>query len=121
MLALQPLFPDDPARLFTGKNNTARAWYVDTGYFINKHLEAEARYDQLDQDVDSLGLNRSYHTLTLGMQYHFAPNARAVLNYEIRDYKMGGVGYRSPDSQSNASRVDSAVGNRLALQLSLGF
>jgi phosphate-selective porin len=94
---------------------------VDTGYFIDQHVEVEARYDQLNQNADSIGLNRSYHTLTLGLQYHFTPSVRAVLNYEIRDYQMDGVGYRSPDSQSNASRVDSAGGNRLAFQLSLGF
>lgn len=121
MLALQPLFPDDPVRLFTGKSNTALAWYVDAGYFIDQHVEVEARYDRLNQNADSIGLKRSYQTLTLGLQYHLTPNARAVFNYEIRDYHMGGVGYRSPDSQSNASRVDSAGANRLAVQLSLGF
>lgn len=121
MLALQPLFPDGSTRLFTGKNNTALAWYMDAGYFIDKNVAVEARYDRLNQHADSIGVERRYKTLTLGVQYHFTPSTRAVLNYEIRDYQMGGVGYRNPDAQSNASRVDNAVGNRLALQLSLGF
>lgn len=121
MLALQPLFSDGPARLFTGKNNSARAWYVDGGYFIDKNFEVDARYERLDQHAASIGVERRYQTLTLGLQYHMNSNARAVLNYEIRDYEMGGVGYRTPDSQANAARVDNATGNRLALQLSLSF
>lgn len=121
MIYLAPYYVNDPGRLFTSKRNDAYGWYIDVGKFITKNIQLEARYDVFEQDVESNPYSREFNTLTLGAQYYFSRNTRIAVNYEIRDYKLGGGNGGGSIDSANAKRVADAIGNRLGVQLTLKF
>ena len=69
----------------------ADGWYVDFGYKVLPKIELAARYDRYNRgtkntlDVNGIGVERKYKTLTLGAQYFFNKKTRATVNYAIRD------------------------------------
>ena len=109
--------------LYPGANNAAVGGYVETGVFVTKHLDLEARYDQYNRMTNNPGLERIFKTTTLGVQYYISPMARVTLNYAINridvphlsDVTGGAVG------QANASAIASAKDDTIALQTTLIF
>ena len=89
-------------------NLYAHGWYVDAGYrppVLSKKIELDVRYSYYNPDAgDDLTEDVAQHTLTLGGQYFFTPQARATLNCDIRH-----------------SDWDSTVDNRLMAQVTVIF
>ena len=108
--------------LYPGANNAAVGGYIETGFFVTKHWDLEARYDQYDRMTNNPGLERIFKTTTLGVQYYISPMARVTFNYAINRIDiphLSAVG--SAAAQSNASAVASAKNNTIALQTTLLF
>ncbi len=109
--------------LYPGANNAAVGGYIETGFFVTKNWDLEARYDQYDRMTNNPGLERIFKTTTLGVQYYFSPMARVTVNYAINSIDVphlssvagGAVG------QNNASAIAGAKDNVIAVQTTLIF
>ncbi|MHB1511659.1 hypothetical protein [Acidiferrobacter sp.] len=108
--------------LYPGANNAAVGGYVETGFFVTKHWDLEARYDQYDRMTNNPGLERIFKTTTLGVQYYISPMARVTFNYAINRIDIPHLSSVGPAAaQNNASAVASAKDNTIALQTTLLF
>jgi hypothetical protein len=108
--------------LYPGANNAAVGGYVETGVFVTKHWDLEARYDQYDRMTNNPGLERVFKTTTLGVQYYISPMARITFNYAINRIDIPHLSAVGPAAaQSNATAVASAKDNTIALQTTLLF
>lgn len=63
----------------------AEGWYAMGSYSLTRNWELNLRYDTLDRLTNQGASERDFSTWTLGGQYIFSPQARVMLNYEIRD------------------------------------
>ena len=108
--------------LYPGANNAAVGGYIETGFFVTKHWDLEARYDQYDRMTNNPGAERIFKTTTLGVQYYISPMARVTFNYAINRIDIPHLSAVGPAAaQSNASAVASAKDNTIALQTTLFF
>ena len=120
--------------LYPGANNAAVGGYIETGFFVTKHWDLEARYDQYDRMTNNPGLERVFKTTTLGVQYYISPMARITLNYAFNRINvphlssvtgpttgLGTQATRNAVAQNNASAIASARDNTIALQTTLFF
>ena len=114
--------------LYPGANNAAVGGYIETGFFVTKHWDLEARYDQYDRMTNNPGLERVFKTTTLGVQYYISPMARITLNYafnRINVPHLSAIKGPTPTAtaalQNNASAIASARDNTIALQTTLFF
>ena len=120
--------------LYPGANNAAVGGYIETGFFVTKHWDLEARYDQYDRMTNNPGLERVFKTTTLGVQYYISPMARITLNYAFNRINVphlssvtgpttgpGTQAARNAVAQNNASAIASARDNTIALQTTLFF
>jgi hypothetical protein len=114
--------------LYPGANNAAVGGYIETGFFVTKHWDLEARYDQYDRMTNNPGLERIFKTTTLGVQYYISPMARITLNYAFNRINVphlsaikGATPAATAIAQGNASAVASAKDNTIALQTTLFF
>lgn len=108
--------------LYPGANNAAVGGYIETGFFVTKHWDLEARYDQYDRMTNNPGLERIFKTTTLGVQYYISPMARVTFNYAINRIDIPHLSAVGPAAaQGNASAVTSAKDNTIALQTTLFF
>lgn len=108
--------------LYPGADNAAVGGYVETGFFVTKHWDFEARYDQYDRMTNNPGLERIFKTTTLGVQYYISPMARVTLNYAINRIDVPHPSAVGPaPAQHNASTIASAKNNTIALQTTLLF
>ena len=114
--------------LYPGANNAAVGGYIETGVFVTKHWDLEARYDQYDRMTNNPGLERVFKTTTLGVQYYISPMARITLNYAFNRIDVphlsainGPTPADTAIAQGNASAVASAKDNTIALQTTLFF
>ncbi|MHB8254206.1 MAG: hypothetical protein ACYDEV_11025 [Acidiferrobacter sp.] len=112
----------DTETLYPGANNAAVGGYVETGVFVTKHWDLEARYDQYNRMTNNPGLERVFKTTTLGVQYYISPMARVTLNYAINRVDIPHLASVGPTAaQNNASAVASAKDNVIAVQTTLLF
>ena len=108
--------------LYPGANNQAAGGYIETGVFVTKHWDLEARYDQYDRMTNNPGLERIFKTTTLGVQYYISPMARVTFNYAINRIDIPHLSSVGPAAaQSNASAVAGARDNVISLQTTLMF
>ncbi len=114
--------------LYPGANNAAVGGYIETGFFVTKHWDLEARYDQYDRMTNNPGLERVFKTTTLGVQYYISPMARITLNYAFNRINVphlsaikGPTPTATAAAQNNASAIASARDNTIALQTTLFF
>ncbi len=108
--------------LYPGANNAAVGGYVETGFFVTKHWDLEARYDQYDRMTNNPGAERIFKTTTLGVQYYISPMARITFNYGINRIDIPHLSSVGPaPAQHNASAIASAKDNTIALQTTLIF
>ena len=114
--------------LYPGANNAAVGGYIETGVFVTKHWDLEARYDQYDRMTNNPGLERVFKTTTLGVQYYISPMARITLNYAFNRIDVphlsainGPTPAGTAIAQGNASAIASAKDNTIALQTTLFF
>jgi hypothetical protein len=114
--------------LYPGANNAAVGGYIETGVFVTRHWDLEARYDQYDRMTNNPGLERVFKTTTLGVQYYISPMARITLNYAFNRINVphlsainGPTPAATAIAQGNASAIASAKDNTIALQTTLLF
>ncbi len=108
--------------LYPGANNQAAGGYIETGVFVTKHWDLEARYDQYNRLTNNPGLERIFKTTTLGVQYYISPMARVTFNYAINRIDIPHLSSVGPAAaQSNASAVAGARDNVISLQTTLMF
>lgn len=114
--------------LYPGANNQATGGYIETGFFITKHWDLEARYDQYDRLTNNPGAERIFKTTTLGVQYYISPAARITLNYAFNSINVphlsairGATPAATAAAQNNASAIASAKDNVIGLQTTLLF
>ncbi len=121
MVLAAPLFFGDPIPVFPDLTNRGYGWYVDAGVFVTPHVMVEARYDVLDLLPNLAPMEQRFNTATLGVQYYFSKKARVAFNYEIRELKFPGVTPADATVYNNEKKVTDAIGNRLAIQVTLKF
>ncbi|MHB8697706.1 MAG: hypothetical protein ACYC9J_06665 [Sulfuricaulis sp.] len=121
MILATPLFFSDPIPVFPGINNTGNGWYVDAGMFVTRRVMLEARYDVLDLLPNLAPMEQRFNTSTLGLLYYFSKSARVAFNYEFREFKSPGVTPADGSLYTNVTKVADAVGNRVAIQVTLKF
>lgn len=121
MILATPLFFGDPIPVFPELTNTGYGWYVDAGMFVTQRIMVEARYDVLDLLPNLAPMEQRFNTLTLGLQYYLSKSARVAFNYEFREFKSPRVTTADGGLYTNAKKVEDAVGNRLAIQVTLKF
>lgn len=90
----------------------AFGWYASLGFRLMERWWADVRYDRLDRGTEIAGNERRFTTWTLGASYHFTPQMRLLVNYEIRDNKAPNLA----DSASQNLLLDS-YDNRFGIQL----
>ncbi len=98
-------------------NNKADGYYVDFGYKIIPKLELDIRYDVLNRGTEgdkSLGLERTFDTLTVGGQYFFNKKSRVTFNYEIRNLDVPNP--KAGPAGAVALGVADSIDDRLSLQ-----
>jgi hypothetical protein len=103
----------------TDKENEARGYYIDYGFFLDKHWEFDIRYDRddlLHKQAANIGAlaERQITATTVGVNYHVSPRQRFTANYIMRDAK-------APNAQpgglaTNVPIIVDSLGDRLALQ-----
>lgn len=94
----------------------ADGWYIDVGYQVLPKLEFGMRYDLLNRATRTAAEERRFETLTLGAQYFFNENTKALVTYEFRDAEAPRL---SGDAVAN--QVLDSVDDRIALQLLITF
>lgn len=108
--------------LYPGANNQAAGGYIETGVFVTKHWDLEARYDQYDRMTNNPGLERIFKTTTLGIQYYVSPMARVTFNYAINRIDIPHLSSVGPAAaQNNASAIAGSRDNVISLQTTLMF
>ena len=90
----------------------ADGWYLDLGYRILPQLELDLRYDVEHRATRNDANRRDLETWTLGAQWFFNRKARAIVNYEIRDFSAPKLPDGAPPNQ-----ILDGVDNRLSVQL----
>ncbi len=103
--------------IYPGQNNESTGWYLQSGVFVTKGLQLEARYDQYNRLINSPVNERVFKTWTFGMQYWFSPMARVTLNYAVNRLvvpypKLAGA---------NADPIANSMDNVISLQTTLIF
>ena len=114
--------------LYPGANNQAAGGYIETGVFVTKHWDLEARYDQYNRLTNNPGAERIFKTTTLGVQYYISPLARVTLNYAFnridipnRSAITGPTAAATAAAQNNASAIAGSRDNVISLQTTLIF
>lgn len=69
---------------YPGSNNRAYGYDISTGYFVNRNIELNLRYDYYDRLPNIAAQERIFKDVGLGVQYHITPLTRIVANYFIR-------------------------------------
>jgi hypothetical protein len=90
----------------------AHGYYLDLGYQVVPKLELDLRYDYLDRVENIDADQREFTNWTIGAQWFFTRQTRALVNYEIRDAK-------APKFASSAvpNQVLDETDNRISVQV----
>jgi len=98
--------------------NEFDGWYVEGAYFpLPNELGIQARYDVLNRLTNSDAGERTFETLTLGLQYWNHPvKGQWTVNYRIRDLEAPGLPGSHP-----ANKVGDAAANEIGIQYFLLF
>jgi len=107
--------------LYPGADNAAVGGYVETGFFVTKNWDLEARYDEYSRMTNNPALERAYKTTTLGVQYYISPVARITLNYAFNRIDVPHLSAIPAAQQGNAQAIAGAKDNVIALQTTLIF
>jgi len=94
----------------------ADGYYLDFGYKVLQNLELDIRYDVLNRGTETSLGERTFDTLTLGVQYFFNKKSRFTFNYEIRNQDAPGFPGTAPPNQ-----IASSLDDRLSMQLLVIF
>ena len=118
--------PNPPAGALTAGFNVspeekADAYYVHFGYALGRYIELDARYDVMNRETDNYADNggtseRTFSTMTLGMQWFMNLKNRLAINYEIREAESP-----NEDSSATANQVLDVMDNRLSVQITSIF
>ena len=97
--------------------NTARGYYISGGLFMTRRMEVDLRYDYYNRLPNIAVQNRTFSTWAVGLQYHFTPLTRVILDYYVRGVGIPHPGAVTPLAKSIANSAD----NALALQAVIAF
>lgn len=116
-------FPFQPGTVVsqfkTDPEGTGNGGYLDFGYRVKPKVELDLRYDwynRIPNQTSATNPKMVFKTWTLGAQYIFNMQAKAIVNYEIRSLE-------APDlaSSSTPNQIANSTDNRLSAQVFLMF
>ena len=93
-------------------DDKAWGWYLDLGYKVLPQLELDVRYDYEDRGTETDLGERELETWTIGAQWFFNKKARAIVNYEFRDFNAPGYKSSAPPNE-----ILDGVDDRFSVQL----
>ncbi len=108
---------------YTGTSNTASGYDISGGLFFTPHLELTVRYDYYDRlpNMAYAGLERQFSNIGAGLQYHFTPRTKLVIDDFDRRVYIPNKGSLSGVAYSNATSVVDAVGNEFDIWANIEF
>ena len=110
--------------VYPGSNNTAHGYYLSAGVFVTRHVELDARYDVYDRLPNLPAQERDFRNLGVGVQYHFTPLTRVVVDYFHRRVGVpnpDAIGPANSPARLMATSVAAAVGNELDVYAVISF
>ena len=110
--------------VYPGSNNTAHGYYLSGGLFVTRNIELDARYDYYDRLPNIAAQERSFRNLGVGVQYHFSPLSRVVLDYFSRRVDIThpeAIGPANSPARLLAQSTAAAMGNELDLYAIVSF
>ncbi|MHB1581938.1 MAG: porin, partial [Acidithiobacillus sp.] len=108
------------AQVYPGSQNTAHGYYVSGGLFVTRRVEVDLRYDYYNRLPNIAAQNRTFSTWAVGLQYHFTPLTRVILDYYVRSVGVPHPGAIKP-SPTLAESIANSADNELALQAVIAF
>ena len=108
------------AQVYPGSQNTAHGYYVSGGLFVTRRVEVDLRYDYYNRLPNIAAQNRTFSTWAVGLQYHFTPLTRVILDYYVRSVGIPHPGAIKP-SPTLAESIANSADNELALQAVIAF
>ncbi|MHB8563862.1 MAG: porin [Acidiferrobacteraceae bacterium] len=109
------------ALLYPGSNNTAHGYYIGAGLFVTKRLEVDLRYDVYNRLPNLPVQNRVFTTYAAGLQYHFTPLTRVMLDYYARTASIPDPNAIAPSARPLAESVTSSLDNEVMMEAVLSF
>ncbi|MDD2876531.1 MAG: hypothetical protein PHT60_06920 [Acidiphilium sp.] len=108
-------------QVYPGIDNHAYGYYAGFGVFVVPRIDIDFRYDYYNRLPNNKAQNRVFKTFTTGVQYHFTPLNKIMINYAIRSLA---VPY--PDAAPSASRaivksISQSIDNEFTAELVLSF
>ncbi len=109
------------------RGNKARGLTLDYGYYLDKNWQFDIRYSLNNLLYETA--NTAYWTaaderrleyVTFGVNYHFTPETRLTVDYEIRDVTAPNPAATAA-ATNNQNVVTGSVGNRVGLRLTHRF
>ena len=110
--------------VYPGSNNTAHGYYLSAGVFVTRNIELDARYDYYDRLPNLPAQERTFANLGAGVQYHFSPLTRVVVDYFSRRVDIpnpGAIGPANSPARLLAQSTAAAVGNELDVYAIISF
>ena len=109
------------AQVYPGSQNTAHGYYISGGLFVTRRVEVDLRYDYYNRLPNIAAQNRTFNTWAVGLQYHFTPLTRVILDYYVRDVGIPHLGAIPPAQRALPVSIAKSVDNALTLQAVVSF
>ena len=109
------------AQVYPGSQNTARGYYISGGLFVTRRAEVDLRYDHYNRLPNIAIQNRTFNTWAVGLQYHFTPLTRVILDYYVRNVGIPHLGAIPPAQRALPESIANSADNALALQAVIAF
>ncbi|MHB8211959.1 MAG: porin [Acidithiobacillus sp.] len=109
------------AQVYPGSQNTARGYYISGGLFVTRRAEVDLRYDHYNRLPNIATQNRTFNTWAVGLQYHFTPLTRVILDYYVRNVGIPHLGAIPPAQRALPESVANSADNALELQAVIAF
>ena len=110
--------------VYAGSNNLARGYYLSAGLFVTRNVELNARYDYYDRLPNLPAAERTFDNFGVGVQYHFTPLTRVVVDYFMRHVGIpnpGAIGAPGSPALTLANSAAAATGNELSAYAVIAF
>lgn len=108
--------------LYPGPDSKATGYVVQGGFYVQKNIELQLRYDVYNRMTNNAALERDFKTWTIGAQYFMTPRTRVTLNYAMPKLSVPHANaIANPVQRNNAQAIARSMGNRLDLQVTAVF
>lgn len=109
------------AQVYPGSQNTANGYYISGGLFATRRIEIDLRYDYYDRLPNLPAQERTFSTWAVGLQYHFTPLTRVLLDYYVRNVGIPNLGAIPPAQRALPESIANGADNEIALQAVIAF